>query len=260
MRTATSADGTVIAYEHVGDGPALIVSVGALCARHTFVAPDDLRQRFTVVTYDRRGRGDSGDVKPFAPEREYDDLAAVAAATGPEPPFVFGHSSGAAIALRAAAVGLPVSGIVAYEAPFANEDTPQPTVDPAEHIRELVSSGRRGEAVAFWMSEVARLPGEMLAQMDGAPWVKDLEPLTPTLLNDLAVAAGGVPAAELGKITAPVLVLGGSNSPGWFQRSVAAQAAATPGAQLKMLEGYDHNAPPEVIAPILIEFFDATRA
>jgi|SRR5260221_8615246 len=107
METVKSADGTVIAYDCAGDGPALIVSVGAFCTRQTFVAPDDLTQRFTVVTYDRRGRGDSGDTEPFAPDREYEDLAAVAAATGPEPPFVFGHSSGAAIALRAAA-GLPV--------------------------------------------------------------------------------------------------------------------------------------------------------
>src|SRR5579864_4692149 len=100
METVRSADGTLIAYERVGNGPALIVSVGAFCTRQTFVAPEELRRRFTVVTYDRRGRGDSGDTAPFAPEREYDDLAAVAAATGPEPPFVFGHSSGAAIALR----------------------------------------------------------------------------------------------------------------------------------------------------------------
>ena len=259
METVKSADGTVIAYEYAGDGPALIVSVGAFCTRQTFVAPDDLTQRFTVVTYDRRGRGDSGDTEPFAPDREYEDLAAVAAATGPEPPFVFGHSSGAAIALRAAAAGLPVAGIVAYEAPFLSQDTPRPAVDPADHIRELVRSGRRGEAVTFWMSEVVRLPGEMLAQMDGAPWVTALEPLTPTLPYDLAVTAGGVPAAELGKITAPVLILGGNNSPGWFQRSVAEQAAATPGARLEMLDGYDHNAPPEVITPILIEFFGAHR-
>ena len=257
METVKSADGTVIAYDRAGDGPPLIVSVGAFCTRQAFVAPSDLRQRFTVVTYDRRGRGDSGDAQPYAPEREYEDLAAVASATGPEPPFVFGHSSGAAIALRAAAAGLPVAGIVAYVAPFLNEDTPQPAIDPADHIRELASSGRRREAVAFWMSEVVRLPGEMLAQMDGAPWVADLEPLTPTLPYDLAVAAGGVPAAELGKITAPVLVLGGKNSPGWFQRSAAEQAAATPGARLKILEGYDHNAPPEVITPILIDFFGA---
>jgi len=96
MDTVKSADGTVIAYDRAGDGPALIVSVGAFCTRHTFAAPADLTQRFTVFTYDRRGRGDSGDTQPFAPEREYEDLAAVAGAAGAEPPFVFGHSSGAA--------------------------------------------------------------------------------------------------------------------------------------------------------------------
>ena len=150
VETVKSADGTVIAYDYAGGGAPLIVCVGAFCTRQAFIAPDDLLQRFTVVTYDRRGRGDSGDTEPFAPEREYEDLAAVAAATGPQPPFVFGHSSGAAIALRAAAAGLPVAGIVAYEAPFLNEDTPQPAVSPADHIRELVSSGRRAEAVIRW--------------------------------------------------------------------------------------------------------------
>ena len=123
METVTSADGTVIACGRVGEGPALIVCVGAFCTRTTFVAPHELAWQFTVITYDRRGRGDSGDTEPFATEREYEDLAAVAAATGTEPPFVFGHSSGAAIALRAAAAGLPVAGIVAYEAPFGNEET-----------------------------------------------------------------------------------------------------------------------------------------
>jgi pimeloyl-ACP methyl ester carboxylesterase len=191
METVKSADGTVIAYDRTGDGPALVVSMGAFCTRQSFVPPDELKQRFTVVTYDRRGRGDSGDTAPFAPEKESADLAAVAAATGHEPPSVFGHSSGAAIALRAAAAGMPIAGIVAYEAPFLNEDTPQPAVDPAHHIRELVGSGRRGEAVAFWMSEVVRLPDELLQQMADAPWVTALEPLTPTLPYDLAVTAGG---------------------------------------------------------------------
>jgi pimeloyl-ACP methyl ester carboxylesterase len=124
-------------------------------------------------------------------------------------------------------------------------------------MRELVGSGRRGEAVAFWMSQVIRLPDETLARMHDAGWVTALEPLTPTLPYEIAVTAGGVPTAELVKITAPVLILGGKNSPGWFQRSVAEQAAATPGAQLKMLDGYDHNAPTEVITPILIDFFGA---
>lgn len=260
METVRSADGTLIAYERVGDGPALIVSVGAFCTRQTFVAPEELRRRFTVVTYDRRGRGDSGDTAPFAPEREYDDLAAVAAATGPEPPFVFGHSSGAAIALRAAAAGLPLAAVAAYEAPFQNEDTPRPATDPAEYIDTMVRTGRRAEAVRFWMSEIVRMPAEMLAQLDGAPWAKALEALTPTLPYDIAVAAGGVPAAELASITTPVLILAGANSPAWFRRSAADQAAATPAARLQIIDGYDHNAPPEVITPVLIEFFTRSAA
>lgn len=256
VETVTSADGTAIAYDRAGAGPALIVSVGAFCTRHTFVAPGDLTKQFTVITYDRRGRGDSGDTDPFAPEREYEDLAAVAAAAGTEPPYVFGHSSGAAIVLRAAAAGLPVAGIVAYEAPFASSDAPMPNADHADRIRQLVASGRNREAVIFWMTDVVRLPEQALAQLDSAPWVTDLEPLAPTLPYDLAVTAGGVPAAELGKITAPVLILGGGNSPAWFRQSVAEQAAAIPGAQLMTLDGYDHNAPPEVLTPILAGFFN----
>jgi pimeloyl-ACP methyl ester carboxylesterase len=160
VETVTSADGTVIAYDRTGDGPILVVSVGAFCTRHTFVAPAELTRRFTVVTYDRRGRGDSGDTAPFASEREYEDLAAVAAATGTEPPFVFGHSSGAAIALRAAARGLPVAGIAAYEAPFTNDETPPPGADPAARIRELVAAGRDRDAVIFWMTDVVHVPGQ----------------------------------------------------------------------------------------------------
>jgi pimeloyl-ACP methyl ester carboxylesterase len=105
------------------------------------------------------------------------------------------------------------------------------------------------------MADVVHLPAEMITQLDGAPWAQALEELTATLPYDLAVAAGGVPATELANITAPVLVLGGANSPAWFRRSVAEQAAAIPGARLQMIEGYDHNAPPEVITPILTEFF-----
>ena len=257
METVRSADGTVIAYDRTGSGPPLIVVVGAFCTRMTFVAPGELRQRFTVITYDRRGRGDSGDTEPFAPEREYEDLAAVAAAAGPTPPFVFGHSSGAAIALRSAAAGVRVAGIVAYEAPFLSGDAPRPATDPAGHIRNLVGAGRRREAVIYWMSDVVGAPQEAVAQMDGATWVTDLEPLASVLPYDLAVTAGGVPAAELARITAPVLVLGGANSPAWFRRSVAGQAAAIPGGQLMLLDGYEHNAPADLITGILTDFFAA---
>ena len=157
--------------------------------------------------------------------------------------------------LRAVAAGLPAAAIIAYEAPFTNEETPPPSVDPASRIRELVSSGRRAEAVRFWMSEVVHVPGEMLARMDGAAWVKDLEPLTPTLPYDIAITDGGVPVAELAAITAPALIVGGGKSPAWFRRSVAEQAAAIPGARLMTLDDYDHNAPPEVISAIMTDFF-----
>jgi pimeloyl-ACP methyl ester carboxylesterase len=256
MDTVTSADGTVIAYDQIGDGPVLIVSVGAFCTRRTFEPPPSLTRQFTVVTYDRRGRGDSGDTRPFAARREYEDLAAVAAAAGGEPPFVFGHSSGAAIALRAAAAGMPVAGIVAYEAPFANDETPPPTTDPTTRIRELVGAGRERDAVIFWMTDVVHLPEQVTAGLADAPWVTPLEPLARTLPYDIAVTDGGVPAGELKNIGAPVLIIGGGNSPAWFRRSVAEQAAATPGARLKVLDGYDHNAPPEVLAPILAGFFN----
>jgi pimeloyl-ACP methyl ester carboxylesterase len=252
--TVTSADGTVIAYDHVGDGPPLVVCVGAFGTRKTFVPPAGLTARFTVYTYDRRGRGDSGDTRPYAPEREYEDLAAVVSA-GPGTPFVYGHSSGAAIALLAAAGGVPLGPIVAYEAPFKNEDTPPPSADPAPHIRSLVAAGRRGDAVEFWMSEIARVPPEVISGMKSTPWFAAMEPLTPTLPYDIEMTAGGVPVAELTRITVPVLVLGGARSPAWFQRSVADQAAAIPGGRLQMIDGCDHNAPPTVIAPILFGFF-----
>src|SRR3984957_4964009 len=222
METVTSADGTVIAYDRVGDGPVLIVCVGAFCTRTTFVAPRELARQFTVVTYDRRGRGDSGGAGPVAAER---------------------------------GDGAPGAGGGACGAPSGNADTPLPAVDPDERIRELVGAGRSREAVVFWMTDVVRLPEQALGQLDGAPWVTALEPLAATLPYDLAVTEGGVPEAELGKITAPVLILGGGESPAWFRRSVAEQAAATPGARLMMLDGFGHNVPPEVITPILIDFF-----
>ena len=254
MQTTTSPDGTVIAYDRVGQGPPLVICVGAFCTRHTFVPPDVLRERFTVVTYDRRGRGDSGDTPPYAPQREYEDLAAVVAAIGAERPVIFAHSSGAAIALRAVAAGQPAAAVVAYEAPFWNDDTPRPAVDPIQHLSGLLAEGRNRDAVMFWMAEFVRLPDKVLANLDRLPWVKDMEPLASTLPYELTVSGGGVPVAELARIAVPVLILGGSNSPAWFRRSVAEQAAAIPGAQLHTLDGFDHNCPPEVIAPILIDF------
>ena len=260
METTKSADGTAIAFDRVGTGPALVVVNGALSTRAALTAPASLARKYTVVTYDRRGRGDSGDTEPHAVEREYEDLAAVAAAAaGSQPPFVFGHSSGGALALRAAAAGLPVAAVAAYEAPFPNDDAPSAETDPRPELRRLIAAGRDRDAVKFWMTDVVRAPEQVTAKLDSAGWVTALEPLARTLPYDVALARDGVPADELARITAPVLIMGGADSPAWFRRSVAEQAAAVPGAQLTMVEGYAHTVPVEVIAPLLADFFDAHR-
>lgn len=268
METTTSADGTVIAYERAGDGPPLVVAVGAFCDRRTFVPPAALTSRFTVCTYDRRGRGDSGDTPPYSPDLEVADLAAVIEAvagpagssgqrgsSGPGA-FVFGHSSGAALALRAAGHGVPMAAVVAYEAPYVIPGTRELAEDPAGRIKAMVAAGHRADAVRFWMTDVTAAPPGILAMMESSPMWPGLQALAHTLPYDLALGGDqGIPVDYLAKITVPVLVLGGASSPEWFQRTVEATAAAIPGARLVMLPGQGHNVPPEVIAPVLTDFF-----
>jgi pimeloyl-ACP methyl ester carboxylesterase len=257
VETTKSADGTVIAYDRTGEGPTLIVALGAFCDRKSFVPPESLTSVFTVYTYDRRGRGGSGDIQPYSVEREIEDLAAVVSvAPSGGPVFVFGHSSGAALALRAAAEGVPVAAIVAYEAPFIVPGSRPVADDPGPRIREMVEAGRRGDAVRYWMTDVVQAPPGVLARMEGSPMWAGLEALTHTLPYDIELTGDqGIPADLLATITVPVLVVGGGKSPDWFQRTVRETAAAVPGARLVTVEGYDHGVPPEVIAPVLTEFF-----
>jgi pimeloyl-ACP methyl ester carboxylesterase len=254
MDTTTSADGTVIAYERTGDGPPLVVTVGAFCDRRTFVPPAALTSQFTVCTYDRRGRGDSGDTPPYSPDLEVADLAAVIEAVAGA--FVFGHSSGAALALRAAGYGVPMTAVVAYEAPYVIPGTRELAEDPAGRIKAMIAAGQRADAVRFWMTDVTAAPPAVLAMMENSPIWPGLQALAHTLPYDLALGGDqGIPVDYLAKITVPALVLGGASSPEWFQRTVEATAAAIPGARLVMLPGQGHNVPPEVIAPVLTDFF-----
>ncbi|HEV2257641.1 MAG TPA: alpha/beta hydrolase [Streptosporangiaceae bacterium] len=256
METTKSADGTVIAYDRTGDGPPLIVAVGAFCDRRSFVPPPGLTERFTVYTYDRRGRGDSGDTQPYSPDREVADLAAlVSVADSGSGVFAFGHSSGGALVLRAAAQGVPLTAVASYEAPFIVPGSREVAADPAGRIREMVAAGRRGDAVRYWMTTVVAAPPQVLTMMEGSPAWPALEALTHTLPYDIALTGDqGVPAS-LSEIAVPVLVLGGGTSPDWFHRTVRETAAVIPGAKLVMMEGYDHGVPPEVIAPVLTDFF-----
>ena len=261
METTKSADGTVIAYDRTGDGPPLVIALGAFCDRKTFVPPASLASRFTVCTYDRRGRGDSGDTQPYSPDLEVADLAAVIEAVAGSGAFVYGHSSGAALALRAAARGVPMAALVAYEAPYMIPGARELPEDPSgpDH-RAGRGRAPRGRGAVLDDRRRRGAEAEVLPRMENSPMWPGLQAFAHTLPYDLALAGDqGIPVDYLAKITVPVLVLGGANSPDWFRRTVQATTDAIPGARLVMLDGQDHGAPPEVIAPLLTDFFLGAR-
>ncbi|MFI6519155.1 alpha/beta fold hydrolase [Spirillospora sp. NPDC050679] len=266
METVTSRDGTAIAYERTGEGPPLVLVSGANCDRriHTALAAL-LAEHFTVFNYDRRGRGDSGDGGRLddAPEsalrQESDDLRAVIDAAGGTA-HVFGASSGALLALRAAAHGVPVAGLAMWEPPIGfDEQDRRAHLEYAASLNELLAAGRRGDATALFMSRVG-MPAAMIEGAREEPWWAGLEKLAPTLRYDAAAIGQGVlDTGEVSAVTAPVLVLEGELSPEFLRRAAQGVAAALPNARHGVLKGQDHNFAPEVMAPALTEFFLTER-
>jgi pimeloyl-ACP methyl ester carboxylesterase len=258
---AMSADGTRIAYETAGSGPQVVLIGGAFSTRAD--ARDlagALSGRFTTVCYDRRGRGDSGDTQPYAPERELDDLRAVIAALGGST-FVHGQSSGGALSLDAVAAGLPITKLAVYEPPFTVDDSRPPLPeDFVETLRGLVEAGRRGDAVAeFWRTGLL-MPESEIEKARQAPYWPHLESLAHTLIYDYEVLGDRIsgrplPAAMADSITIPVLIFTGGDSPPSLRNAAASLAALLPNARLRTLEGQGHGAPADVLAPILEPFF-----
>jgi pimeloyl-ACP methyl ester carboxylesterase len=243
MSQVTSADGTTIAYERTGAGPALVLVDGALC--HRAAGPMRplaalLRDRFTDYMYDRRGRGESGDTPPYAVGREIEDLRAVLAEAGEA--YVYGISSGAALALAAAGPGM--IRLALYEPPFLAADA-----EYTARLTELLVAGRRGDAVALFMTHVG-VPEQAVAGIRTQPGWAALEAIAPTLAYDDAVLGDGrVPTANGG---VPTLVLSGGASPDGLQR---AAKATLPEEPHRTLDGQTHDVAPEAIAPVLAEFF-----
>ena len=261
MQTVTSADGTTIAYERSGQGPPLIVVGGAMNDR-TAAAPlaELLSTTFTVVAYDRRGRGDSGDTQPYAPERELDDLATLLEALGGSA-SVFGHSSGAVLALDAAAHGLAITRLALYEPPFTVDDSRPPVPeDFVATLEQLTALGRRGDAVAYFMTTGVGLPPQMVAQGRNEPMWPALERLAHTLSYDGRIMGDTMrghplPTDRWSTVTIPVLVLDGGASPEWQRTATRSLAALLPSAEHRTLEGQTHRADPEVLVPVLSAFF-----
>ena len=256
MDTVASADGTTIAFEQTGDGPPLVFVMGAFCDRTTTAGVASLlASDFTVYSYDRRGRGASGDTAPYAVQREIEDLAAVLGAVD-GPVFVFGHSSGAILSLEAAAQGLPIAKLVAYEPPYIVDDTRRRPVDMEARVRALVETGRRGEAIRLFMTEAVEAPPRVVARMEADPSWAQMEAIAHTLPYDLAIVGDQhPPTGRLASIGIPTLVLSGAASPEWARNSVQVVAETVPGGRRRSLEGQTHNAADAALAPVLSEFF-----
>ena len=236
----TSADGTAIAFTRVGSGPPVVLVGGGLDdgAENAALA-DALAPWFTVVNYARRGRGASGDTAPYAVDREVDDLAALLA-TVDGPAHLFGASSGGALALRAAAAGLPVGRIAVYEVPYLTDEPLRAAwLSYVDELGALLSGGRRGDAVAAFMRLAGAGDPEIAGARAAAVW-PSLEALAPTLAYDAACLGDGrVPVAALAQVRQPVLVATGGSAdphlaglgPSFFDTAADALAAALPRAE-----------------------------
>jgi pimeloyl-ACP methyl ester carboxylesterase len=255
MAYVTSADGTSIAYQRDGSGPAVILIGGGLDdGSENAPLARGLAEHFTVYNFARRGRGDSGDTQPYAVQREIEDIETIAALAGGSANLV-GVSSGGMFALEAAAAGLPVGRLAVYEVPY---DT---SADAAERAREYrnqlgatLAEGRRGDALALFM-QLAGSSENDIADAMNSPYWPGLENLANTLAYDAALY-GPPPNDRLARITQPTLVsTGGSNY--YFEQAADAVAAMIVHAERRVIARQGHVVDPKVMAAALTRFFSA---
>lgn len=258
MESATSSDGTTIAFDRLGEGPLVVLVCGAATDRGANAPLAALlSERFTTFNYDRRGRGDSGDTPPYAVGREVEDLDAVIVAAGGSA-FVYGTSSGGALALEAAARGLAISKLALWEVPFSLDEGSRPPADQVERYDEMISAGRRGEAVEYFMREVVGLPPEFVSYAKAAPFWQAQETLAHTLAYDATIMGDySLSFGRAAAVAAPALAMAGGESPPFMRETARALAEAFPAGQHRILENQEHNVAAEVLAPVLGEFFDA---
>lgn len=265
MAKVRSADGTQIAFDRTGDGPAVIFVDGANAYRAINPTGTRLAEllapAFTVFTYDRRGRGDSGDnaARP-SKDREIEDLAAMISAAGGSA-YVFGGSSGAMLALDGAARDLGIERLALYEAPLRVDSSFAPVPeDYGRRLHELLSAGRRSDAVELFFSEVLRLPAGAVGQMKSSPFWPKLEEVAPTLEYEAALygdALSGNPLGtdRWGSVLTPTLVIDGGGSPPMMRSAADALARILPNAERRTLKGQTHAVDPIVLGSVLLDFF-----
>jgi hypothetical protein len=264
IEKATSADGTTIAYEAYGTGPVAVIVGGAFCDRGAFrhVAEALGELGLTGVTYDRRGRGDSGDTQPYAVAREVEDLAAVVAAAGESdsPAYAFGVSSGGALVLEAVAAGVPIARASAMEVPYRNEAWPAPD-DYIGTLERFEAAGDREGILRYFNTIVVGMPDEMVDGLKGTPMWEPMLAMTYTVKYDGRCLGGddqSLPTETLRRVTVPFLSVcsSGTMMPA-LHDSAAVLADALPDGRAVELPGDFHQVPAAVLAPVLADFYRA---
>lgn len=257
---AISKDGTRIAYDKSGSGPLLILVDGALCSRAFGPMPklaQLLTGNFTVITYDRRGRNESSNTQPYAAEREVEDLEALINANGGSA-FVTGFSSGAALALAAAAHGLNITKLALYEPPFMVDEGRRPPADSLHQLQTMIAENRRGDAVKFFMKDMVGVPAMVVFIMKLTPVWSKLKNVAHTLPYDVATLGDfSLPREKAASVKIPTLISGGDKSQTTLQQAVKRLSEVMPDSELKILKGQTHNVAAKAIAPVLIGFFEA---
>jgi pimeloyl-ACP methyl ester carboxylesterase len=259
MNKTFSKDGTQIAFNKTGLGPAVILVDGAFCSSKfgpmVKLAPL-LEKNFTVITYDRRARGDSGDSKPYDVQREIEDIDALIRVAGGSA-FLFSVSSGAILAIRAAASGLNISKLALFEPPFVgNPKGRRPATAEAE-LKTMITENRRGDAVNFYLRKVMGVPLFFT-------WILRLTPNWPkmkanaaSLPYDAAVCGDfSVPKQLIGSVHIPTIVIDSTKSPNMLRDAARAVADLLPLGRQISLEGKIHDVPPKILAPVLEKFYN----
>jgi len=267
MQHAQSRDGTTIAFDRLGQGPPIILVGGAFSYRafpKLVQLAELLAGQFTVINYDRRGRGDSGDTAPYAVQREIEDLQALIGAVGGSA-SVWGWSSGGALALRAAAHGLEVEKLAVYEVPFMVDDSGHlPPADFATRLDEVTAADDRSGAVKLYMTQGMGIPSIIVTLMRRSPFWSKLKATAHTLPYDWAalgdtMAGKPLSATEWAVVTVPTLVMAGEKSPAQLRNGAQALADVLPDAQHRVLARQSHNVSMKALAAALAEFFGSEK-
>jgi len=260
MNKTFSKDGTWIAYKKTGAGPALILVDGAFCSSTFGPMPKlvpFLEKYFTVITYDRRARGESGDTKPYDVQREIEDIGALIEVAGGSV-NLFSISSGAILAIRAAASGLNISKLALFEPPFVGNPTGRRPENAVADLEMMISEKRSGDAVAYYLRKVMGVPAIV-------PWILRLTPNwakmkanAGSLPYDAAVCGDfNIPKTLVGSLNIPAIVIDSAKSPKSLREAVRAVTELLPQGRRITVDGKIHDAPPGILAPLLEKFFNS---